>query len=145
MALPASVIAEPGHDRRPGQPGIPPGMDSNGDAAISRSEFEASTSRHFVEADRDGDGQLTREEVAAAEQARHEREQARRQHEHFRRMDTDADGIVDSAEFSAMAVGHFDHMDANGDGLVDASEWRPPGPPPPRDRPAAWRAAKAQP
>ncbi len=130
MALPASVIAAPGHERHPGPPGIPPHMDSNGDATLSRSEFDASASRRFAEEDQNGDGRITPEELLAGEQARRERDQVQRQRNHFDHMDVNADGVVDSAEFSAMVAGHFDHMDRNGDGLVDASEWRPPGPPP---------------
>lgn len=145
MALSASAIAAPDHERHPGPPGIPPEMDSNGDARLSRSEFEAGVSHHFVEADQNGDGRITHEELVVGEQARRLQDQAQRQAKRFERMDINADGIVDSAEFIAMAADHFDRMDGNADGLVDASEWSPPGPPPPHGSHRARQAPRTRP
>ncbi|MDB5679230.1 EF-hand domain-containing protein [Sphingomonas bacterium] len=68
------------------------------------------------------------------------------------RLDTNGDGVIDRAEFRAMAAQRFDRMDANKDGKVDATErqaardamgmrgGRGPGgdappPPPPADAP----------
>lgn len=145
MVLSASVIAAPGHEHQPRPQGVPPHMDSSGDGTLSRSEFDASVSHHFVEQDQNGDGRITLEELVAGEQARRARDQARRQRRHFDHMDVNADGVVDSAEFSAMAASHFDHMDGNGDGLVDASEWHPPGPPPPHGSHGARQAPRTRP
>jgi hypothetical protein len=145
LAQSASAVAAPGHERHAGPQGVPPGMDSNRDGTLNRSEFEAGVSRHFVEQDLNGDGRITLGEIVAGEQVRRERDQTQRQRRRFERMDINADGIVDSAEFSAMAVDHFDEMDGNGDGLVDASEWRPPGPPPPHGSHRARQAPRTRP
>jgi len=114
----------------PPPPPPPADLDTDGDQAVSRAEFDQASARRFAEADQNHDGRVTVAELSAADQARAEREQARRQQDQLQRMDRDGSGDVDEGEFIAAAEQRFQHMDRDGDGLLRQGEWHPPGPPP---------------
>lgn len=105
-----------------------PPADSDGDGAVSQQEFLAAQAeraqRRFSEMDTDGDGMLTRAELA-------DRWARRGPMRDFGRVDTDGDGAVSLSELQAvrpeLTVEQFNRLDANGDGLLGADER--PGPP----------------
>jgi len=100
--------------------------DTNGDGMISRDEAKGlpMIARHFEQIDANRDGQVTMDELRAFhEQQRAQREQRRA--EHWKKLDTDADGKISKAEAQANAprlLEHFDQIDANGDGFVTPEE-----------------------
>lgn len=75
----------------------------------------------FAALDTDGNGLLTREELAAARDRGPGRGRAR-----LAQADTDGDGALSLAELQALRPGltveQFNRMDANGDGLIGADE-----------------------
>lgn len=72
----------------------------------------------FAEADRDGSGELSREELADYHKA------ARRvgQRSHFARLDRDGDGILTEEELSAK-LAHLTSLDKDGDGKLTGDEY----------------------
>lgn len=101
-------------------------LDSDGDGAVSRSEFDAGGKSRFAESDTDGDGQLSAEELEAAhermrEQMRSERA-GRHQNRALARFDADGNGLVSREEFDAARAGLFEQLDADGDGVLRPDE-----------------------
>ncbi len=99
--------------------------DKDGDSMISKDEF-GGPPEHFSHLDTDGDGYLTREEVANAQK------NPPRSHgsppptaenfkEHFTRTDTDGDGVISTEEFTGPAE-HFTLIDADQDGMLTREE-----------------------
>jgi Ca2+-binding EF-hand superfamily protein len=74
--------------------------DTNGDGMISREEAKAlpRLAKHFDQLDADRNGQVTREEMRAAHQKRH--------NARFDRLDTNKDGVISRDEFNAMHQRH---------------------------------------
>src|SRR5262245_60153049 len=88
-------------------------MDVDNDGAISRDEWKGKP-QAFDRVDKNGDGSLTREELAA-----HARNQAGR----FNEMDANNDGRISRDEWKGNPK-RFDRLDANGDGVVTKEEIR---------------------
>jgi len=86
-------------------------MDINNDGAISRDEWKGKP-KVFDRIDKNGDGKLTREVLAAA---------ARRQAGRFNQMDTNNDGKISRDEWKGKPK-RFDRLDANGDGVITKEE-----------------------
>ena len=88
-------------------------------AVLAKSADPAERIR-FTELDRDGDGQITREEMMAQRSA------------HLERADTNGDGLLSVAEIEAMAFERakrraermVERLDANGDGMISMDELR---------------------
>ncbi len=121
-------------------------MDVNGDGMLNTADREARALERFNEADANGDGALTFEEMQAAREARQANRQERRAErggeraergerrggrhgrrggnrgQMMERADTNGDGSVSQAEFTAAALARFDSVDANNDGTVTAEE-----------------------
>ncbi|WP_349539280.1 EF-hand domain-containing protein [Sagittula sp. NFXS13] len=79
--------------------------DANGDGKITEEEMAAAAAQRFSDADTDGDGNLSAEELTAQAQARKAaREAARREARSaamIERLDTDGDGLLSQEEMSA--------------------------------------------
>ncbi len=156
----ALVLAGPtchAQDNPPPPPGgmmHPPAfadLDANKDGVLSKDEFAAPMMQHFADVDTDGNGTISPAEFDAAHQRMGEMHGHMHEgwgppggpggwhHDHgpmdLQALDTDHDGKVSFAEFSAPMKSHFDEMDANHDGTLDASELPQrrdgDGPPPP--------------
>ncbi len=113
-------------------------LDTNNDGAIDFAEMQARrsdlTPEQFTAMDKDGNGQLTREEMRTAGR---ERMQARAD-ERFKTLDTNKDGGLSQAEIAAgrqqSADERFKKLDTDGDGKLTQAEMsagrdqRGPGP-----------------
>ncbi len=97
-------------------------LDTNADGAISKEEISAHKAKHFAEMDTNKDGFVGEDEMIAA----HEQKQAERKRKGagkmVGRLDTDGDGKISAAEFSAHEMPGFDKIDTNKDGSLSAEE-----------------------
>jgi EF-hand domain pair/EF hand len=129
----ASVGAQPpgGHD--------PMAMlDSDGNGSVSLAEFRQHAAGMFKKLDPDGDGRVTVAELRAHHDAMRSHHRGpdgasgppdgdRRgppPPPRIEQADSDGDGVVTLAEFTAMVEKHFAAADANGDGGVTREEFR---------------------
>lgn len=97
-------------------------LDANKDGAIDEQEF--ATAQNLKDADANGDGTLSNDELVAMIQKR----QAERQAERLsRRLDIDGDGKVTIAEVEQQRAKRFALMDRNNDGKLEANELRGKG------------------
>ena len=122
-------------------------LDANSDGQLNAADREAALRARFDEADTDNNGQLSFAEASAAHAARAEHREDRRADRGGRmgrmgmmrhggpdgpgmgarmleRGDTDNNGSVSKAEFTAAALARFDRADANDDGTISAGEHR---------------------
>lgn len=95
-------------------------MDTNGDEAISRAEYDALHARRFKETDTDKDGKITREEINAARKKLMEKARNSR----FDEADANHDGTLtrEEAEKMPLLSKNFEKVDANHDGKVAREE-----------------------
>jgi hypothetical protein len=107
-----------GHGKHGRAHGMLKQMDTDGDGAISRAEFDAHRLSRIAAMDADGDGYVSFEEMEAHRQAQREQRARAR----FDRLDTDGDGRVSLEELAAMGERRFERMDRNGDGVLDADD-----------------------
>lgn len=133
LSLPAMAAAQPGER----------GMraDTNGDGLIQLSEVEAHAQQRFARLDADGNGAITqaeateaREKMKAMMAERHASGEGKRRGMRgmrgmrggegamFERADSNGDGQVTFAEFSAPMLERFAKHDADGDGAISADE-----------------------
>lgn len=92
--------------------------DTNSDGKISRAEFAAMSEQRFTRMDKNGDGEVTADELGDMA--------GRGPGGGVMAADTDHDGKVSHAEFTAMATARFARMDANSDGEITADEMPAP-------------------
>jgi len=92
--------------------------DTNGDGKISRAEFAAMSEQRFTRMDKNGDGAVTADELGDMA--------GRGPGGGVMAADTDHDGKVSHAEFTAMATARFARMDTNSDGEITADEMPAP-------------------
>jgi EF-hand domain pair len=115
-------------------------MDANKDSALTEADREARRTEHrtamFTTLDTDKNGQVSRDEfVAFRHEGMHAKGMHREgkpghhkgKHDHGGGMmakmaDTNSDGRITQAEFTAAALAHFDKADADKDGQVSAAE-----------------------
>jgi len=95
-------------------------FDLNADGSISQAEIEEASSINFANADTDGDGSLSLDEVKAGFLER----SADRRVRAFQRLDRDGDGTVTRDEFDAVSNRLFSRMDRNGDGVLELRQER---------------------
>ena len=116
----AGQAAPTGQDapRGGGRGGMMMRADTNGDGKISREEFTAMMDQRFARLDKNGDGFITADEVSDM--------QGRGPGGGVMAADTDHDGKVSHAEFTALAAARFAKLDANGDGQITPDEMSAP-------------------
>lgn len=90
--------------------------DENGDGKVTNQELSAAMAARFATIDANQDGQLTTEELAAM--------RGKRQGERLAEIDADGDGAISRDEAPPRMQRHFDQVDADGDGKVTAGELR---------------------
>jgi Ca2+-binding EF-hand superfamily protein len=105
-------------------------VDTNGDGAISKAEFNAYYAKHnskrFQEMDANKDGKITPEEMlGASEQQMGSSPATAHLDKRFYTADANHDGGLDKAEANGMPMltVYFDQVDANHDGKVTRQEY----------------------
>src|ERR1700761_1088146 len=101
--------------------------DTDGDGRVSKAEYLARADERFARMDKNGDGQLTPDEMAprreaaapAGTDAAAPPAAGGMMSRMFERLDTNHDGKVSREEYRAMAAERFDRMDINHDGFLD--------------------------
>lgn len=103
-------------------------LDANQDGVLDASELQGKAQR-LLQADANGDGQVTPDELKAFVQA--QRPQGPGQggpgggaRQAFQAADANQDGKLDASEWPATAAAAFADVDANNDGFVDRDEVR---------------------
>ena len=84
--------------------------------SMTMDQFLARQIERIMAVDSDGDGRVSKAEMAAAARGRRDPSLL------FDRMDANHDGYLDTAEIKAVLTRRFQRMDANGDGVVTAEE-----------------------
>ncbi|GAA0330077.1 hypothetical protein GCM10009087_45340 [Sphingomonas oligophenolica] len=114
QAAPAGQGAPGGN----GRGGMMMRADTNGDGKISQAEFTAMMDQRFARLDKNGDGFITADEVSDMP--------GRGPGGGVMAADTNHDGKVSHAEFTALATARFAKLDVNGDGQVTPDEMSAP-------------------
>ncbi|WP_246332110.1 EF-hand domain-containing protein [Sphingomonas chungangi] len=83
---------------------------------MSLDQFLSRQTSRIMAADTDGDGKVSRAEMAAA--ARNGHDPSRR----FDAMDANHDGMLDASEIRAALTRRFHRLDRNGDGVLTPDE-----------------------
>ena len=98
-------------------------LDANHDGQITKEESAAARERMFKRLDKNGDGAVDEAEMETARQMIKDRAASAeaRLSGQWRRMDKDGDGKVSSVEFQSRAM-LFDLADRNGDGTITENE-----------------------
>ena len=124
LALAMPVVAED----RPSPQAVFADWDLDGDGAVTRAELAAHDAGRFDRADTDGDGALDSAELLARGQTRVETRIDRM----LARADADGDGRLTEAEIAQVRDHRrgpspdrvFDRMDADGDGRITGAEFQ---------------------
>lgn len=137
IASGSTAVLATAHDRddRPGRDGpatmIFERFDLDGNGEVTREEATRAAAQHFAEADTDGDGLLSAEELAAHAEARQAERRAARMAERSARMlerhDADGDGMLSLEEMTAREGEDrlerlFAHLDVDEDGVINQAE-----------------------
>jgi Ca2+-binding EF-hand superfamily protein len=88
-------------------------VDTDKDGKISKAEFDTESTALFKRLDKNSDGKIAADEVPARHWGKGPQ---------FGMMDTDKDGKVTKAEFTAAEDQMFQKLDANGDGVITPDE-----------------------
>lgn len=99
-------------------------LDADGDGALTRAELAAHHAARFARADADGDGKLSLEEMQVAARARADARAAAM----LERLDTDGDGMLSAEEMPKPRHGDraekiFDRIDADDSGTISQQEF----------------------
>jgi hypothetical protein len=94
--------------------------DANSDGVLTRQEFDTGRTALFARLDRDGNGQLTREEMHAMRGEHRGGRGGRGMH--LEGADANNDGNITREEFMTHPTEMFDRLDANRDGVIAPSE-----------------------
>lgn len=93
-------------------------MDKDGDGELSKEELTGRASHLLEDADADGNGKISKDEMKAFHEAR--RAEWKEKHN----KDKNGDGVVDRTEFLNAAQEHFDKLDKDGNGVLSEDEQR---------------------
>jgi EF hand domain-containing protein len=102
------------------------GMDADHDSRVSAREHEAATQKMFRTLDANGDGKVTAAEMDAAHRkvtGKNPSEKEMSGAEKIKAIDIDGDGLLMAAEHAAGSRAMFEKMDTNRDGYLDRAEW----------------------
>ena len=97
-----------------------PRGDTDGDGKLSLTEYQTQMHTRFMRADKNGDGKLSLDEWLARPAAAKAKGDPSAQ---FKRLDTNSDGFLDTAEIDLLAKRRFEMIDANHDGAISDEEW----------------------
>lgn len=102
-------------------------FDADADGTVTEAEIEAGALARFVEADTNGDGVLSVEELVAAAEARRLEEQRRKVEGMVERLDANGDGVLSQEEMdegrqASRMERMFERLDADGDGAITREE-----------------------
>ena len=105
----------------------PPGdCERRGDGGRSVADMIAKRSAHFMAMDLNGNGEVTREEIAEFRAKMREQRTGSRA-DRFERADADKNGAVSAAEARAAATARLTALDTDGDGQLSRKEMRKHG------------------
>jgi hypothetical protein len=110
----AGQAAPAGQEAPGGRGGMMMRADTNGDGKISQAEFTAMMDQRFTRLDKNGDGFITADELGDMA--------GRGPGGGVMAADTDHDGKVSHAEYTAQATARFARFDANHDGQITPDE-----------------------
>lgn len=121
--LAAPVFAKGGGDRDH-RAGFMSEADTNGDGALSAEEIEAHRAAVFAAADTDGNGSLSAEEMQASQERQNDERRARGMAKRIEALDTNGDGELSLEEMSKenRQAAMFKRLDTNEDGVISEEE-----------------------
>lgn len=126
-----AAFAQEGPAPRDGRRGPPPHermveADTNGDGVITLDEIQARETEQFANVDANGDGRVEAAEMLAFQEARREEARLERENRRAARMiehlDADGDGALSAEEFTSRPRQMFARLDTNSDGQISAEE-----------------------
>ncbi len=123
--LPVSAMGPNDRDGRGMQRPVFSDLDLDGNGELTLEELEAAGQAHITEADTNGDGMLSRDEMIASSMARVEAGVDAR----LERFDDNEDGLLSANELDDMRPRRgnpermFSRVDADGDGIVTEAEF----------------------
>ncbi|MEQ8194534.1 MAG: EF-hand domain-containing protein [Rhodospirillales bacterium] len=97
-------------------------LDTNKDGAISKEEYAKRGTDRFATVDTDKNGKITQAEFTARMVERARKRAEKRAERYFKRLDTNKDGVIDTAESAKRSGKRFARLDADGDGKVTKAE-----------------------
>lgn len=124
VILPAATQAQSqqGKGQRPDPAEMFAKMDTDESGTLSVDEVQGRMKEHFDEIDSDNDGELTKEELKAAREAR----MGQGRKGKLKEADTDGNGAISAAEAEAAGLEklleNFTELDSDGDGEVTREE-----------------------
>ncbi len=92
--------------------------DADKNGTLAKDELPARFQKHFQSADKNGDGQLSKEEAIEAHKERREKRVTKL----LMKFDTNSDGLVSKSELISFVEKKFAKLDENGDGQLSAEE-----------------------
>ena len=104
-----------------GEPGRKADLDANKDGVVSAAELSQHHTARFMKMDVDGDGAVSRDDIAEFKARLREAHTGSRA-DRFERADTNGDGLVSEAEAAAVAQQKAEKLDADGDGTISRRE-----------------------